>query len=418
MRPSRTDPVRGGTVRSMAGAILSEDSREQSFAGERVAMSKPTKPKSRSAQQGRENTLGSQSRKLDGLLDELDSRDGDSVNRAHARRKYRERSVGVMLTQPDGSEVMLKLAARNLSVGGVSLLHSAFVYPGTDIMVDLPRVNGKPQRIRGKVMRCTHVQGVVHEVGVKFDELINLNEYKHADPFTDSFSYENVDRSRLTGTVIHIDPSQIDRQIVRHFLRDTSLSIRGCENYDEAQAYLEKGCDLLLAEFRLPEMDAAELTTSLRTEGHTMPVVVLSSSTSPETLEAIQRAAVDVFIPKPIEEKRLIAALAEFLAPDSADQEHKPASLDEGLKELASMFAASLGETAGKLEAALQSENTKEILSIASQIKGSALSLGYERLGVCASELMGLIIGQAHPESINRVVRKLVTCCRTARPVV
>lgn len=381
-------------------------------------MAKNLRQRSPSAKGGRENTLGSQSRKLDILLDELDSRDGESASRAHARRRFRERSVGVLLSQPDGGEVSLRLAARNLSVGGVSLLHSAFVYPGTEITVDLPRVNGKPQRVRGTVKRCAHVQGVIHEVGVQFDEMINLHEYQHADPFTESFSYENIDRSRLTGTVIHIDPSQIDRQIVRHFLRDTALSIRGCENFEEAKAYLEKGCDLVLAEFRLPEMDAAALTTTLRTEGHTMPVVVLSSSTSGDTLEAIRQAAVDVFIPKPIEEKRLIAALAEFLAPDSAYQEHKPASLDEGLRELAAMFAGSLAETAGKIEGALEREATEEILAMAAQLKGSALSLGYERLGTCASELMGLILGKAHPESINRVARKLATYCRTARPVV
>lgn len=380
-------------------------------------MSRTPKPRSRPDGIGRENTLGSQSRRLDELLDELDARDSSSVHRSHARRKFRERSVSVVLSQPDGGEVTLKLAARNLSVGGVSLLHSAFVYPGTAIVVSLPRVNGKLQKVRGKVMRCDHLTGVIHEVGVKFDDPVNLHDFQHADPFSNTFSYENVQLGRLRGTVVHIDPSQIDRQIVRHLLKDTALSIRGCENYEEARPYIHKGCDLILSEFRLPDSDGAMLTSTLRSDGHTIPVVIVSSSTSSETLEAVRRAAIDVFIPKPIEAPRLIAAIAEFLAPESAYQDQKPAGLDEGMRELAAMFAASLPGLADRLDHAADDSQNGEMLSIASQIKGSALSLGFERIGLAAGEAMDLIAGNASPEVINRTVRKLVTACRTVRPV-
>lgn len=380
-------------------------------------MAKAPKSKYRSEAVGRENTLGSQAWKLDALLDDLDSRDGSSVNRSHARWKFRERSVQVLLSQPDGSEVSLKLAARNLSVGGVCLLHSAFVYPGTAITVHLQqRVSGKVVRARGRVRRCDHIQGVIHEIGVKFDESINLHDFQQADPFANKFSYENIQLGRLRGSVIHIDPSQIDRQIVRHLLRDTALSIRGCDSFTEARQFLDKGCDLILSEYRLPDTDGAMMTNALRTDGHTIPVLIVSSSTSPETLEAVRRAAIDVFIPKPIEETRLIAAIAEFLAPESAHQDQKPTGLDEGMRELAGMFANSLSGYADQLDAAAEKNENEQILSIASQIKGSALSLGFEKIGYSAGEVMELLADGANMEMIQRAVRKLITACRTVRP--
>ena len=381
-------------------------------------MAKVTRSRKRPAQSGRENTLGAQGRQLDELLDELDGGGGNSVHRSHSRWSFRERSIRALLRQPDGGEVELSLAARNLSVGGASLLHSAFVYPDTAITVDLPRADKKFQRVVGKVMRCDHVRGVIHELGVKFDEPINLRDFQQADPFSETFSYENIDLSQLRGTVVNIDPSQIDRQIVRHLLKDTALSIRGCETLEEARQYIDKGCDLILAEFNLPDSDGAMLTSLLRSEGHTMPIVITSSSTTKTTLDMIRRAAVDVFIAKPIEEGRLISAIAEYLAPESAYQDQKSAGLDEGMRELATMFSASLSDFAAQLEQGVEEKDTESILGVATQMKGSALALGFEKIGVCSTEVVQAIDDNQPSETVFRLARKLIMACRTARPVV
>lgn len=381
-------------------------------------MAKPARSKHSASSGARENTLGSQGYRLDELLDELDAKGGNSVNRSHQRWTFRNRSIRVVLTQSDGSEVMLQLAARNLSVGGVSLLHSAYVYPATKMTVDLPKINGKILRIEGVVTRCSHVRGVIHEVGVKFNEPINLHDFQESDPFAQTFSYENIDLTKLTGTIVHIDPSQIDRQIVRHMLKDTALSIRGCETLEEAKQYFEKGCDLILSEFNLPDSDGAMLTSLVRSEGHTMPVVIVSSSTDKETLEMVRRASVDVFIEKPIESGRLISAIAEYLAPDSAHQEQRPAGLDEGMRELAALFAGSLSEKADKLDQAIEEADTDRILSISKQIKGSAMMLGFEKIGRIADEIISACSTHASAESVYRVTRKLTVACRTVRPVV
>jgi len=381
-------------------------------------MKKSIRSRTRPNSGARENTLGSQAHKLDDLLDELDARGGDNANRSHQRWTFRDRSVEVLLIRPDGSEVTLQLAARNLSVGGASLLHSAFVYPETAAVVHLPKVNGKIARIEGVVKRCSHVRGVIHEVGIKFHEPINLHDFQESDPFAQSFSYENIDLSKLQGTIVHIDPSQIDRQIVRHLLRDSSLSIRGCESFEEAKQFMEKGCDLIITEFNLPDSDGAMLTSLLRSEGHTMPIIIISSSTDQATRDMVKRAMVDVFIEKPIEPGRLISAIAEYLAPESTHSEQRAGGLDEGMRELAALFASSLAEHADNLEKAIEAGDVHQIQAIAMQIKGSALMLGFDKIGKSADEITSSVATLASSESVFRVTRKLIMACRTVRPVV
>ncbi len=66
---------------------------------------------------------------------------------------------------------------RNLAQGGISLLHGKFVYGGTNCMVGLHSLEGQVVPSRGKVIWCRLITGHVHELGIQFDELIDLAEF-------------------------------------------------------------------------------------------------------------------------------------------------------------------------------------------------------------------------------------------------
>ncbi|GAB4383875.1 MAG: hypothetical protein Kow0022_04840 [Phycisphaerales bacterium] len=366
---------------------------------------------------GRQNTLGSQARGLEALLDELDrAADGNAaIHRTHVRWPFRHAGITAHLTQPDGGDVTLSLACRNLSVGGMSVLHSAFLHPGTRIAVDLPRATKGVARVKGRIVRCSHVRGTIHEIGIKFDDLINLREFKRSDPFDAALAFENVKPSDLTGTILHIDPSQIDRQIIRHLLRDSSLSIRGCESVEEAMPYIERGCDLILCEFNLLTQDAATLAMTLRAEGHQQPIIVVSSNRSSATVEMIRRSPIDVFLDKPVKQDRLLSAIAEFLAPDSRRQEQKGVELNGDLKEIASSFARSLNDYADKLEAALAEHDQDELIRLATELKGTAMALGFVKVGTIATELFDDLDQGQSLDNAARVARKLAMACRQSR---
>jgi len=65
--------------------------------------------------------------------------------------------------------------------------------------------------------------------------------------------------------------------------------------------------DLIIADYQMPTMSGLELIRTLRAQGATMPIVVLSSDTS--IAEAILAAGATAFLPKPFH----IQALKEQL---------------------------------------------------------------------------------------------------------
>ncbi len=72
------------------------------------------------------------------------------------------------------------LAPRNLSRLGTSLLHGKFVYGGTNCVVGLRALDGQIVPARGKVIWCRLITGRVHELGVQFDDPIEVEEFAAA----------------------------------------------------------------------------------------------------------------------------------------------------------------------------------------------------------------------------------------------
>lgn len=55
----------------------------------------------------------------------------------------------------------------------MAFLHCSFLYPGSIISATLRTRDGEQMSVTGKVVRCEHVSGRVHEVGVKLDQAID-----------------------------------------------------------------------------------------------------------------------------------------------------------------------------------------------------------------------------------------------------
>ncbi len=68
-------------------------------------------------------------------------------------------------------------APRNLGQGGISLLHGKFVYGGTNCMVGLHSLGAQIVPARGKVIWCRLITGRVHELGIQFDDPVNVDEF-------------------------------------------------------------------------------------------------------------------------------------------------------------------------------------------------------------------------------------------------
>jgi hypothetical protein len=70
----------------------------------------------------------------------------------------------------------------------MSLLHGKFVYDGTLCVAGLKALDGQLVPVRGKVMWCRLIAGRIHEIGIQFEEPIDLDDFVPAgeEPEPDS----------------------------------------------------------------------------------------------------------------------------------------------------------------------------------------------------------------------------------------
>jgi hypothetical protein len=114
------------------------------------------------------------------LLSYLDAQkqSKDKGTRKFERFTYRSGAAIVLtIEQFDSSQRSYLVRPRNLSEGGLGFIHGTFVYPGSKAVVSLFNREGEQVSIPGKIVRCRHVRAHIHELGMKFDEPVDLTKY-------------------------------------------------------------------------------------------------------------------------------------------------------------------------------------------------------------------------------------------------
>lgn len=112
-------------------------------------------------------------RQLDTKAAEL----GIPLSREHERFAYRITDIPVHIEHPDGGTSGLLTFGRNLSSGGIAVLHGGYLHLGSRCTVILRTLAGDPTSIAGIVRHCRHIQGMSHEVGIQFDAEIRIEQF-------------------------------------------------------------------------------------------------------------------------------------------------------------------------------------------------------------------------------------------------
>lgn len=365
------------------------------------------------AANARVNTLGWSQRELNLVLDHLEAADraasGGTHRREFARWPFRKAVVPVLLTHPGGTQSTLKLACRNISRGGISLLHNGYIYPGSAMRLTLPRSDGGFSDVDGVIRRCIHRRGVLHEVGVVFKRPIHLRDHLIFQATTEFYSLERVTPESIKGKLLLVEDSQLDVSIIKHLLRQTSLQIKHVETAKEADEVLSsEDVTIILCDAGLPDERGTVWLQRLRDRGCSVPAIIASADTMAMMREnAWQMRGVYPLL-KPISQDGLLRTLAECLllsdATQAAATEHEqlPDHLAERLRGMMATYATRLKDQIdrGALE---------EAMVTALKMKGAAPSLGLP--GVAQSAEI-VVAHMNHPKEAQLVhFKALVTQC-------
>lgn len=373
---------------------------------------KPTRPDDAS---GRSNSIGLTGKALDSLLHDLD---GGSEGGAHAKREFvrwphRLDRVFLKVRQPGGQEAVIRVVCRNLSRGGMAILHNAYMHPKSKCAVVLPHLLNGPTVVEGTVVRCQHRRGVIHEVGIRFAQSINVRDYVPLDPFADCFSLERVKPGDLRGCLVVVDDSELDQKIVQHFLRETDLRVRGALSLEQGLALVSEGCDIILMDYYLGASTGADFVARIRAAGDRTPVIMMTCDTSTATRQRVLGAQANGFLSKPLNQDLLLRALGEFLIAEKSNT-HLRSTLtksDPALR-LVPGFVRDLRSFADRIEQAIAADDAMKCRSLCLEIHGSAPALGFGELGTMADKAAAMLAASMSIEESHDTLRVLIAACR------
>jgi hypothetical protein len=79
--------------------------------------------------------------------------------------------------QNGNAPVRYIIRSRNISRGGAAFLHNNYVHPGTPFSLTMLASDGAAVQCTGRVVRCQHVKGMAHDVGVEFDQPFDTSQF-------------------------------------------------------------------------------------------------------------------------------------------------------------------------------------------------------------------------------------------------
>ena len=363
----------------------------------------------------RANTLGLQGPSLDEMLDELDA-GGDaqaSKARRHTRLSFRKDTVHMKVRQAGGCDRIMKVACRNISSGGICVLHNAFLHPGSPCAIVLKDLNVGQTVVHGDITRCEHWRGLIHEVGIKFREPIDMRSFVEMDQLKQTYSFENFEESEIEGCIVQFDASALDTKLVQHFLKETRVRLRQAENMEDAIVMIDEGCDLIMLDPHACGDNGEKMIQFLRNSGNLTPVIVLSADSSPEARRRWLDSGANGYLTKPFEQRQFLQALAEFLI-NGREELNSIANAklveESGGKMFSEEFASELRSVSDELTEGLKERDPKRCQGACYRLVGAAPYSGHASLARAADDAAKSITSGGIEDAIEGIQTVLDAC--------
>lgn len=365
-------------------------------------------------------------RVLDQINEQLDLAAGshsDPTSRTLKRWDLRNKRVVLTTFNDDGTTAHYITSPRNLSAGGIGLLHGAFVHIGTRCLVSIIDNNNESRSIKGSIVRCTHVTGRIHQVGVAFNEPIRIEEYL---PLDDErvLNIENVDPCALQGTVLFIESAQSEQRLFKHQLQSTKIVSLFASDQATCNDLLAESPDLIIVGYETVN-NFNEWIHGVREAGYTGPVVVITASKCSTIREEVRAAGAEDAFVKPITDDIAQRICAEHLHPSTRDSLRTltmgsavASSSATGIPaDLLTSCADEIRTVGSELNKLHESKSIEDIKSVAKRIESIAASHGFEGITEAARELTLQLDSTMSTEEAEPQLVRLATLACKARAV-
>jgi len=309
------------------------------------------------------------------------------------------------LKSAGGGETRLAMLARNLSRWGMALVHGRYVHPETRCAVAMQDMRGLWRSVPGIVRHARHIQGAIHELGIKFDEPIDLSEFCQMSSaeetrylrelVEDAPDPDNHEVVQLSSRVLVVDDFSCDRKLLGHWLNRAGLTATAVADARNASVQVqEQVYDLLLIDCQLDRESGIELIKELRYNQFIGPIIAMSAEESDELKQASLDAGANRFLAKPLNEEELTSLAFELIGIDASSDtspifsEHNS---DSEFRPLINEFTRHLSDYVDDLRDANAQNNYETLALISRQLKGAGEGYGFPAISEHAGELLSAL---------------------------
>ncbi|MEM1212554.1 MAG: response regulator [Planctomycetota bacterium] len=353
-----------------------------------------------------------------------------SAERRSLRVKFTAPGTVVRLQQPNGASSRLSVLPRNLSKQGMAFIHGRFVYPGVQALVTLPTIDGELMTVEGRIRDCRHVSGIVHEVSVVFDDLIDLamfvemtrdEEVRYRQERAEDLGADAVAELAESEKprVLLLESADTDRKLYALWLKKAGLDVTEAATSTEAGRAASSGSfDLALVS--VASAEEAEAIEQLQGLGLTSPMIALTMDSSGGAADAAMQAGCSSVLAKPFqaeELKQAVEQLVDVAGGQAVDPLVSTAADDEDMAPLLMEYVDGLAAQVQQLRGCLTAKDWDTMRQLGSGLKGSGGGYGFAPISEAAGQLLDSLDASETPnvDDVRKDVEELVGLLRRAR---
>ena len=361
------------------------------------------------------DTLRMPQKDIERILAEIDrtSRIGNSRRRMRRRTMSGQKLVVVVMGTNNVRKSIVAVG-RNLSATGLGFMCGGYMHSGQRCVVALRDLQGRSRGLPGTIMRCGHIKGHLHDIGVRFDDAIKPEDFIEMEG-DDVFNIENVDPDELEGRVLVVEDSRAEQRLIAHHLKGTRLALDFVSDGAAGLQSLGDQPDLVVVDQHLPDTTGTEWIVSARSQGLTHPIVMLASDESAELRKEARAAGADAVIYKPVTKQNLVQAIAEFLIGECSSQ---PQVSMEALglnDELLEQFVRDLHGYAEQIADLIEQQGTDQLHALLLEIRGATDGHGFASVAVLAGDAAKALSASKNINDALEDLQRLMAACQSAR---
>lgn len=341
--------------------------------------------------------------------------------REHERYSYGANAkIEITIKFNDGSTATCLAKVRNLSRGGIGFLHGNFIHPNLTCNVRLTTRNGHPMVVTGKVMRCRHVSGKIHEVGVRFDERLDLKRFLDEYDPEDDINKSDSKTPRFNGKLLYFETRKADAQLMQFFVERMGLRLTVVTKFSEAQRLTKiNNYDLILTDIWFDgDKTGVDFVRELRRQGYPFPIVCVTADPQPNNHQIMLSAGCSEILTKPFTQEAVGAMLSNYLKRERLGENNLPlvSALwnDAKLRPLILNFLEQLETDIEELERLVLAREFNQAVPMLRDLKGSAGGYGYPRICEVARELENVLTCSQSQDQLRTLFDELGALCASA----